>query len=323
MNDHLQVSVLRELHGRLTLLILAVFFLLGTVWSPNLSAQIVLLVVGIGTIGLAHGAMDHRVGELLFRPHFGNRWVIAFALFYIGFGGIFVGLWIVAPVVALAAFLFYSAVHFGSAAPAPLSLFVAFVRGSLPIILPMTFHSEETSKIFGWVVATQIDLHSYAFLISLACSICFLTTVAFSVYRRSPWFAAEATLLVLLNLMSPPLVSFAIYFVLIHSTRHLIELANWFEPVDIRKGFRRITWEALPLSALTVLGMTAAFFMLDPVQLEAGLIRVLFITLSALTVPHMVLTALAERSFANYDLSNARWTSAFNAAERLRRWSKQ
>lgn len=83
----------------------------------------------------------------------------------------------------------------------------------------------------------------------------------------------------------PPLVAFATFFCAMHSPRHIPRTARYASDVP-----KRVLWAAGLVPMLLVLGLVAAVWSrFGNVPVEDRLVRIMFIGLAALTVPHMVL----------------------------------
>ncbi|MDI1242773.1 MAG: Brp/Blh family beta-carotene 15,15'-dioxygenase [bacterium] len=292
---------LREWHKKAVLPFLSGCAFVGLFWNPDVSIQVVIMLIGIATIGLGHGAMDHRVGEILMRPRFGRNWAVIFTLAYLalvamGFGG-----WIIAPAPALILFLAYSALHFGSDRFQANSTVHAASRGAIPLLLPVAFHPEEVSNLFSMITSTDLRVEQYVLPVGLLAALAVFLTVISAVRRREFIQGTETLLLVALNITNPPLVAFTLYFVFLHSIGHIIELAGWLEPKSVLKGFRRIVRESLPLTALLVLASALVISLARVVELKPAIIQTVFIGLSCLTVPHMVVTHAGEKWFSRQE----------------------
>ena len=113
--------------------------------------------------------------------------------------------------------------------------------------------------------------------------------------RRRPTDALEILLATALALVAPPLIFFALYFCALHSARHL------------RHGFAEergsgrlavlitVAYTVIPIVAVGIL--TAVFvgdFAPGGSLADGWIIRLVFIGLAALTVPHMMVIAVGE-----------------------------
>jgi Brp/Blh family beta-carotene 15,15'-monooxygenase len=268
--------------------------------TPSIGVQIVVLVVGVLTVGMPHGAMDHRVAEMCIGSRLarwggrGELWRPVFAVGYLGLAGLVIGVWWVAPQVMLVVFLGYSVVHFGLGDQPGARLDRVLAHGLLPILLPLCFHPSETAYLLGLVAGIPVSVDPWLLAIRLTTAAAVAVAIIHSVVHRATWPAVEVVVLIAANVVFAPLLAFGLYFVLLHSTRHLIELADWLEPEAPVRGLRRIVRECLPLTLVTCALMGVGFAWIHPQSVESGVMRVLFVTLSALTVPHMLLTELAS-----------------------------
>lgn len=105
-----------------------------------------------------------------------------------------------------------------------------------------------------------------------------------------------------LALTTPPLVFFIIYFCLLHSARHLRE------GFDEERGVLPQRVEVGIVIGATVAPIVAAAAFLSftggGAELDERLLQVAFIGLAALTVPHMIVVTLGDRSRAHSDEPN-------------------
>ncbi len=293
------------------LMLVAVMCVAAATWiwpQPALIWQLAFLAAGVLTIGMPHGAMDHRVAEAWLRPRLGRRWGAAFAGLYLGLAAIMLIGWALMPLVAIVAFLSYSALHFGLGDCPRRPWVAALAHGALPILLPLALHPAEAGQLLSWVAGRTVDLTPH--LVWLRALVTVATTAALldAALVRDPLRLSEVVAVVCVNFAAPPLIAFAAYFVFVHSVRHMIELAAWLEPQNPPAGLRRIARECLPLTALTLVAIGVAAWWLGRAgnagPPAAGLIRMLFVTLSCLTVPHMLVTAGGEAALSPRRLSS-------------------
>ena len=97
---------------------------------------------------------------------------------------------------------------------------------------------------------------------------------------------AEFILLAVVFAFLPPLVSFALYFCIIHTGRHMRRIWHVLASSSSPKGLYR---PAVGFTLASWLVGGAAFLWLETGDLDAALLQVVFIGLAALTVPHMIL----------------------------------
>ena len=266
-------------------------FLLGLllIFQPPLIWQIIALGPLVALLGLPHGALDHRVASALW-PLTTPRDHAVFIAGYIGLAIAVVVLWIIAPSIALAAFLIYSALHFSDDWRAEVGLWQSLLLGISVIALPALVYQFDVVVLFGFLIpeptATLFAalLHKTAIAAIIASALCLVVNL-----RRAPWVMVEYALLVATALVSPPLMYFVIYFCLLHSPRHFLLTADQLDLTPLQA--LRAAWPILVATlAMTALGaMVLAVF--TPAFDQATL-QIVFIGLAAVTVPHMLLTAV-------------------------------
>ncbi len=269
-----------------------------------MAVQAVALVILVAVVGMPHGGLDHRVGRALFRPTLGPRWPLAFAAGYLGAMAVVLAGWILAPLPTLAGFVLLSAAHFGAADDEPGlpgGLARTLLQGGAVVWVPALFQPAEFTRLLTWVVPgdrwPEPILFDPAVRFGLWVALALLIGSAAALPAR----AAGRTLgFVALFALAPPLVGFAVYFCGWHSTVELARLARRADPDDPPAGLRRVIGSAAPLSALAVL-LAAAGWAVAAADgpLAAGLVRTAFVGLSVVAVPHLLLSAAAERADVN------------------------
>jgi len=322
----------RRIHGSAALILSAgILTALALKMPVSLGVQIALLSVSVLVLGIPHGAMDHRVAEWVLRDRLSGRWMPVFLITYCSLAGLMLLIWFSAPWAALEIFLILSALHFGLGDvkdiqnnSAGCQLLLAFTRGVIPIGLPIIFHCNEVNLLFGWLTSNGHGANGFA-IPGLFPSAVLITIPAFlfhlgrAVVKQDWSGTGELCILALVGSILPPLISFAVYFGLWHSPRHLMELACWreqqldgrsvngkSEAISFVSGLRRVAWEAVPLTVVTWLLMAVGFRIVrNSFSVDASTVRVIFVSLSALTVPHMLLTFAAEHKSLDQDNSES------------------
>jgi beta-carotene 15,15'-dioxygenase len=96
-----------------------------------------------------------------------------------------------------------------------------------------------------------------------------------------------------LFLAADPLVGFAVYFGLWHSLAHLLVLADVLDTGGSRLALVRLV---APMTAISLLGLGVASVAMGAAGRMDLLVPVLFVGVSMLTVPHMVIVERMWRS---------------------------
>ena len=266
-------------------------FLLGLllIFQPPLPWQIIALGPLVALLGLPHGALDHRVASALW-PLISLRDHAEFIVGYIGLAIAVVVLWIITPSIALGAFLIYSALHFSDDWRADVGLWQSLPLGISVIALPALLFQPDVAVLFGFLIAESTAtlfaalLHKTAIAAIIASALCLVVNL-----RRAPWVTVEYALLVATALVTPPLIYFVIYFCLLHSPRHFLLTADLLRLTPLQ-GLRA-AWPIL-VATLAITALGAIVLAVFTPAFEPATLQIVFIGLAAVTVPHMLLTAV-------------------------------
>ena len=275
---------------------LAAVALLTAPWLWSLPVgTVAVAAAALVVAGVPHGAVDHRVARPLLHPSVGRAWFVAFTALYLGAAAAVLVGWAIAPAASLVAFLALSALHFGAEDAGGHGGVAVLARGGAPIALAILWHPERTERFFAVLGGTPdgfVLLHLAAW--------CWVAPAALHAWRlvRTKGATGEAVELGALTLVFaalPPTMAFAFYFLVVHSPRHMAELALRRDPRDAAAGWGWTLRAAVPLSLATA-ALGAALFAALEGSFEERLLRTVFWGLAALTVPHMALSALDRRA---------------------------
>jgi beta-carotene 15,15'-dioxygenase len=268
------------------------------------SVQIVGLLIVVVILGVPHGALDPWIAEVAglipSNPGRVNLNRVIFNLVYTALAGAVVAIWSAVPTVSLAGFLVISAWHFSGDWADGFGVAMRWVSGSLLLLLPIGFHTAEVAEIFTLLSGDRgADL---AERLSLPLTVLVVTAVgvmAVAIRRRKWWAVLELGALLALAASAPPLVYFAVYFCLLHSPSHLI---GYFRLAGAsRRG--RLTRMTLIYSIGSLAIAIPVVYVWSDVGTDSLLLRLVFVGLAALTVPHMALLEIAARRHGNAKIS--------------------
>jgi Brp/Blh family beta-carotene 15,15'-monooxygenase len=260
-------------------------------------------------IAIWHGAFDGVLARPLLEPRLGSRWAPAFVFAYLALAATVGLLWWSAPRAALPLFLLYSAWHFGTEADfgsfTPASAVAGLSMGTIPIAAACYWHPVQVTAIFATMLG-GLSMQSFARAITQSAGLILWIAVPMAIVGSMSGVRSKAALVglqLLLFWRCPPLLAFGVFFCAWHTPEHLftssVDARGRFSPVlmwsQLRSGL--IPW----LASLTAL---AAVVALGPKNLTSYA-SALFILLSALTVPHLMLNELRRRN-SSASLTGAR-----------------
>lgn len=280
------------------------------IWTISPIAQpdiviLLLLLVGGTILGLPHGALDYfflREDPVLRRK---LDWPHKILAVYIALALLPMVLWVLVPAASLLVLLGIAAFHLGMSdsgdiAPKIQRRFYLVLRGGLVLILPLIFYRAEVAYYFSLLSAQNTaGLYDFLFtvLISGAAPLAFLFTISTNGLIRAGIYdkAIENLCVAALFLVCPPLLAFVTYWVFWHALPHMEqEIKHLKQDYDIDARAYAGT-----LTLICILSFVLFFpvVFLFPVagQEAQSLIRLFFIALLCLTVPHVLLHLWREK----------------------------
>lgn len=271
--------------------------------SLPLTWQLTMLALAVMIFGLPHGALDLALVQGASR---GSRTaLVGAAVLYLMASGLVLMVWISAPMAALLGFLAIAVIHFGLGDTedlhGPQRAVEIIARGGFVGVAPLVFHPQTTRDLFALLVGPASTASLDTTLAVMATPVtwlwlaCLVVALGWRTIQRAPgWMSAvlELILTAAIFAVCHPLAAFLLYFCFVHSVRHIADLGAARFPDSAPRARRWLLLESLPFTAATVaLAMVAWFVFADSVTFDEAMIRLVFWGLSALTVPHMILTA--------------------------------
>lgn len=253
----------------------------------------IISLLAVVLIGLPHGAMD---GAVALAMGYGRSYarLAGFLILYVLIAIAVVMFWLKLPEVALFGFLLLSVWHFGSGdSQKDLTLILRILQsishGGL-IVFGISMADHDTADlIFGWLIFGDTARLWYWFdLIVWLWWPCLALYVASGIvetrlYRR---FGELAGLAIVIAIM-PALTSFAIYFCLVHTPRHMARVLTMLKDVI---SLRLVITLTLIFTVMSWLTGGIIFLALNKgIGIAPASMMVVFIGLAALTVPHSLL----------------------------------
>lgn len=281
-------------------------FILGTLLYPSSidSAALWIVILSVGIIGIPHGAIDHIMAAELYDL---NQTLKDHLLFYASYLLVMIvvgALWILFPEAGMALFLIISIYHFGQADMEdflthrePLNRIFYVNRGLL--IIGLIVFSDPLTTYPIMADAMQYDTVFFSILmpsanISLLVIIgtYFLISVLAIITGRienTAIFIVDSLLLTLFLLITGPLIGFAIYFALWHSAGHINEMREFFKDRGKSLPVGRFYKKAIPFTIVSIVGLALVLFINVQLNLENQFLSLMFILISVLTLPHMLI----------------------------------
>ena len=273
------------------LMILSLLFIIITLINPSILTyyfQYYLLLTTVTIIGIPHGFFDYSIAERLFRNS--KNWIYYFTIGYILLSLIYLTVWFVFPFMALLFFLIISIFHFGIEEQNHLEyqdmkFFQIFMIGSMPVFLPILFHSQDVFNIFQQIIDLDIDI------ININTNIYYLyfLLLFIALYNNGIKRSLIYAILIINFIILPPLISFILFFCFHHSIRHYIHSIYYENLVpkkyDTQKYLNIIIMSSIFFTSLVLLSLQ----IYGKYTFDIIIVKYIFILLACLTLPHLML----------------------------------
>ncbi len=295
-------------------LLVAAPFALGV--SVPRTVAYVPLVASALLFGMPHGAVDHVAAARVAGVSVW-RGLAVVAVPYLLLGGAYLGLWFLAPVVAAAAFVVLTWVHWGQGDVYFLLAVTGVrprtrlrrglalvVRGGLPMVVPLVaapgvYRSvvAEWAGLFGADLAPVAPLFGLQARLALGGGLAALTLLTLALGAGDAGWGVDAVELATLwtfFLVVPPVLAVGLYFCLWHSPRHVARVmaldettASALREVDLSRALWRFARVAAPLT-VAALALIGAFALLvpSPPTSPTAWVGLYLVGIAVLTLPH-------------------------------------
>lgn len=249
-------------------------------------------------VGIPHGALDNFLVQKNTKLS-----IVRFHLLYSGSVLAYILLWFISPSLSLLIFLLISAYHFGESqlatlrSPLLLSKIVHFFWG-LSIILTLLYLNygefyQSINKYQVFEPITSVLSKSMFFVITCVSNIIllflFLIVTQFKLFTLQK-LSYEIFCLILLYSSFYILdltVGFTIYFVFWHSLVVMKLILNYFRQAKFTIGMLQFIKLLLPNTLISILVGFILFSSINLLNFEIDFTSVVFVLLSALTLPHV------------------------------------
>ncbi|MFW5658443.1 MAG: Brp/Blh family beta-carotene 15,15'-dioxygenase [Bacteroidota bacterium] len=267
-------------------------------WQVGIALSAILLV------GIPHGAIDHIIYIRLRRVTQLEFYMPYLLLLFAN-----VGLWLWQPGLGFALFVVLSAYHFGQSqfyyvigAPKFSRAIIELCWGLSLLLALLVYRHQEVIQTYLQPtelreVADYLPLN-YLTAGLLLCSAVSLTGLLYWYFTRQlnlNQLLSEVFVFALIHLsfyLLPALISFTLYFVLIHSVGTLREEVAFLKDLNNSIGWRGVFLRFLPLTAISLLGLTGLMLMSHYQLLPYSITFILFALIAGLTLPHTFVMTL-------------------------------
>ena len=277
--------------------------------TSSMSWQVIVAVIALA-IGIPHGALDHLVTLPKAQP----KKMAVFVAIYVAVAIVAVVAILKFNVVGFILVLFMSAVHFGIGDAAFINeidkrsnsntklnrWFYIPAAGFTPVFIPLV--NSASTEALSTVNPTLIDWHQgWDSQILVGVTVFTAAAIIVMIFGKRFREALDLLLLLVLALVAPPLIAFAIYFGCWHAMRHTARLTLSLPKriESLNQGLRRHAFLSAVIPGLPALIGTfvvAAILAISGQKFSDEFFWMALVVVWALTVPHMAVTAKLDRA---------------------------
>jgi Brp/Blh family beta-carotene 15,15'-monooxygenase len=267
---------------------------LATIANINMASDnlVIVLALAVTFLGLPHGALDFAVAKSLNLVTSVSS-AIRFVTIYSAIAASSIVFWIWVPDIALVLFLCISAFHFSADWRVTMPFLSRVGLACTLLCGPSVLYSATLTELFTALLLTTqaanwvIHGMQITFYIGLCVFLYFIIQLSICKKRLSVWQYSEWLTLILSSIILNPLLHFGLYFCLLHSPKHLQDVG-----VKLHVSVKRAIAISLPFVILTIVLAAGLYELFASDNLNADLLRWIFIGLFGLTMSHMLLVRL-------------------------------
>lgn len=252
--------------------------------APDLALRLdlVIFLIGTGTLGMLHGALDHHVA---FKVDAGGwpRFLASYLGVMVAYGLV----WWMLPWLGLVIFLGLTVWHFGQGD-------TAHLQSRAPSVIAVTRSLAVLGVLFGINLDEALAIVSPVLMVAvpswlgLVAAIGGLALHVATVLRTTDAPFKElfdVAWLAVLFIQVPLLTGFTAYFVLWHSAGHLRELQSFLGLPSLWSVIQK----GIPMTVVALAGIVVFWLWIGSSLLPSHWILYGFVAISLLTLPHMIL----------------------------------
>lgn len=249
----------------------------GALAAPAaLPVQLAFAILGIGVVGMVHGA-----GDLAVVPK--ARWPLFLAAYALVSLATLLW-WINDPAIALPVFLLASAFHFGIEDARDGTHAERLARGSALILTPAALHTGSYAGLLRLAGGSSSTLAALTPLLAIIGGLAGTALLLLAWRRRDMRLAVGISALLLL----PPLIGFTIGFLVLHALPQTAERRDLLECSSTLDYLKTVM--PIFVAAMLLAGLVAGLLL----RLDPSGVRGLFAGIAALAVPHLLVTPWFE-----------------------------
>lgn len=280
--------------------IIGAFIALTAIFYLSINLLIIIFIALVLLLGVPHGAFDLMIWSELRSTNTMTKTV--FFHVYFALCGTILLLFYALPMLMFCVFLAYSAYHFGmDYCPSIVdSKFFAWnkVRGLMTgiaiISVPAVLHANQVEYLLQQILITQ-EAGYVTSMLNISGAVMLVPILLIWVLSNTK-IKYEALTVVTAALITPPLTFLTVYFVLVHSIKHLEKIFCFLRCHSLKTFVK----QALPFTAISYLLCIGIYLYITAAHppLERIFASLIFL-LAALTLPHLLIVERMQKRLSS------------------------
>ncbi|NGP76183.1 beta-carotene 15,15'-dioxygenase, Brp/Blh family [Balneolaceae bacterium YR4-1] len=263
------------------------------------------LALSMLLIGIPHGAIDHIISSRLYDLKGSISDQLKFYIPYLLLMFLMALVWILSGIAGFILFVIITIYHFGQADIEHLDLpdsskrVLTISRGLMILSLVIFVDFNYTLPVIGEATGVALQeiewLYNNSYLLAILLGLQHPFLMSFLTYQNkerfelSWWYPVLDSIVILfLFLFNDPIIGFSLYFALWHSMGHFLEMKDFFNKMGESLSVWKFYKLALPFSSISLFGLAFIYLINNSFGLEEKMVSLLFILISVLTLPHVL-----------------------------------
>lgn len=292
--------MIRNINISYMIFFIIIFFVNIFDLMPSLDIQVYITIFGILSLGLPHGATDYVlakkigiIGNIMNKNSFILVYsIIIFLMFTI---------WKLIPILGFTIFILMSIYHFGEdwlcshenkSYEKNYDLFRRILFGTLFISLPFMLHTKELKIVFIYLLYSDGFLYTALPFVSYIALCGYFVLFIYEVQKQHYFNIILQLCFIYSGIFFPPIIYFFLYFCLLHSPRHIVDINMKI----IGTTFLKIYQKTLGIMILTYILLIPFIIFFSNLNDIISIFYGLIIFVACITVPHMLLVGYYNKS---------------------------
>ncbi len=244
------------------------------------------------TVGMYHGSYDLCLMKKISGT---SSEFLKNLLVYSFLGGLLLGLWFFSPTLFMAVFLLETMLHFGAddtLGKGISSLGEMCLRGALPIVASAALYPDDVLPFFTLLLGSAVQAENWIAILAAPAPLLPILLPLLLLSQKWPEVFREIAALAAVFVLLPPPFSFGLYFVILHSFRHLRDVQH-----ATNETMKAIFFDPLGWAVTAIVALPLVIILTMKTIEHSHWSSYPFIVFACLTLPHAFFQRKVKKYF--------------------------